>query len=61
MRDQYPQVPWRQIAGMRDRLSHDYINVNLWRVFRTVQEDLPVLQAAVSAILDDLEPPENSG
>lgn len=54
-RQRYPDVPWRQMAGMRDKLSHDYINVNVRRVFETLHMDLPPLQVAVTRIVTDLE------
>ena len=43
LRDANPAIPWRQIAGMRDVLIHDYLKVNLNRVWRTVEIDLPPL------------------
>ena len=55
VRQSYPEVPWRQMAGMRDKLSHDYINVNARRVFDTVYMDQPPLRSALTRILADLE------
>ncbi len=42
-REKHPDLPWKQIAGMRDRLVHGYFDVNLDIVWRTVTEDLPDL------------------
>ncbi len=51
----YPQVPWRDIIGMRDRLIHGYTSVDSRRVWDTVQNDLPPLIATVEQMLADLE------
>ena len=55
LRSHYPDVPWSQMAGMRDKVTHDYFGVNLSRVYQTIRQDLPPLKAAVSRILTDLE------
>lgn len=52
LRDANPTIPWRQIAGMRDVLIHDYLRVNLSRVWRTVIIDLPPLQETVARLLN---------
>ena len=52
LRDTNPAIPWRQIAGMRDVLIHDYLKVNLARVWRTVITDLPPLRDTITRLLN---------
>jgi len=40
-------IPWRQVTGMRDKLTHDYMGVDLDAVWKTAVEDLAPLKAAV--------------
>jgi uncharacterized protein with HEPN domain len=54
IRNKYPQVPWNEMTGMRDKLIHDYFGVNLMVVWRTVKEDLPLMTTAVSEMIADL-------
>jgi uncharacterized protein with HEPN domain len=49
------EVPWRQVAGFRDVVVHDYSRVDLQEVWRIVQEDLPTLVI----LLEPLVPPED--
>ena len=46
-----PEVPWSEIIGMRNRLVHGYFEVNLKRVWDTVQNDLPALIDQVEQIV----------
>ena len=55
LRKKYAQVPWSDIAGMRDRLIHHYFGVNLKDVWYTVKVDIPALKNEILAILDVLE------
>lgn len=54
IRDRYPTIPWRLMAGMRDKLIHDYIGADLRKVFETVLTDLPVIKTAIAQVLADL-------
>ena len=54
VRQKYSEVPWRAMAGIRDKLIHDYTSVNLEIVWKTVVEDLPQLTTHVERILTDL-------
>lgn len=49
----YSEIPWPEIIGMRNRLVHGYFNVNLKRVWETVQQDIPQLISR----LERLAPP----
>jgi uncharacterized protein with HEPN domain len=53
-RAKYPRVPWRQIAGMRNLLVHDYFRINSEIVWETVEKHVPTLKVEVEQILSGL-------
>lgn len=48
----YPDIPWKQVAGMRDVLIHNYMGVDLDRIWNVVQHDLRPLRKAVEELLE---------
>jgi len=42
-RSAHPDIPWQDMAGMRDKLIHDYFGVDIMQVWLTATEDLPPL------------------
>jgi uncharacterized protein with HEPN domain len=57
--DHYPDVPWRSMKGMRNRLAHGYFDINLDVVWDTVQTALPRLLAQLPAIRDAARAADN--
>lgn len=53
---QYPTVPWSIMRAMRNRMVHVYFSVSPLVLWETVQQDLPVLQASLQQLLQDLAP-----
>jgi len=51
----HPDLPWTAIAGFRNVLVHDYLGINLSRVWDITQRDLPALRAAIVLMLSETE------
>lgn len=55
IRSKYPAVPWKEMAGMRDKVIHSYFGVDLEAVWLVVKERIPSLKPLIEEILRDLE------
>ncbi|MBI5933086.1 MAG: DUF86 domain-containing protein [Chloroflexi bacterium] len=51
VRNYHPEIQWREITGMRNKLTHEYFGVNTEVIWRTVQEDLPAITPALRKML----------
>ncbi|PIS28338.1 hypothetical protein COT42_08400 [Candidatus Saganbacteria bacterium CG08_land_8_20_14_0_20_45_16] len=50
-RNKHKQIPWKDIAGMRDKLIHGYFGVDINAVWDTAKKDLPILKTAIVKML----------
>lgn len=55
IRQQYPDIPWRDMAGMRDILIHQYFGVKDTRLWSVVHEELPAIRKQLEGALKDFE------
>ncbi len=51
----HPDIDWRRISGFRNVLVHDYLSVNLVRVWEIIERNLPDLKGKILLILQELE------
>ena len=53
--EKYPDIPWRQVASMRDLLIHEYFNVSISQVWEVAERELPPLKATIQKMINDKE------
>lgn len=51
VKSEYEQISWRKMAGMRDKLIHEYFGVNIKVVWKTIKEDLPKVKPLIKEVL----------
>lgn len=54
IRQQYPRVPWKEMAGMRDKLIHFYFGVDSQLVWKTITERLPQVKQEIHQVLQNI-------
>ena len=54
-KQKYPNIPWKDMAGMRDKLIHEYFGVNLAVVWHTITKELPPLRKIFAKINSSLK------
>jgi uncharacterized protein with HEPN domain len=54
IRKRYPKIPWKRMAGMRDKVIHEYFGVAIEVVWKTVKEEIPKIKPLVKKVLAEL-------
>ena len=49
--DRHPKIPWGKMIGIRNKIIHEYFNINYAIVWDTIQDDLPMLKKLIKKIL----------
>jgi uncharacterized protein with HEPN domain len=55
VRQKYPDVPWKDLAGIRDKLIHAYFGVDLEVVWLSIKEGIPEAKPVIESLLIELE------
>ncbi len=54
-KERYPDVPWKELAGMRHVLVHEYFDVDFGIMQQIIKTDIPALKKSITAILQDIK------
>jgi uncharacterized protein with HEPN domain len=55
MRNRYSEVPWKVMAGTRDKLVHEYFGVNLQVLWKAIKEDIPPVKHSINQLLKKID------
>lgn len=55
VRNKYQYIPWQDMAGMRDKLIHEYFGVDIAVLWKTILEDLPKLKPLVPKVIEEMK------
>ena len=54
-KEKYPQIPWKMMAGTRDKLIHEYFGVNMQTLWKAIKEDLPPVKRTIKSLLAQMD------
>lgn len=52
VREKYPEIPWRKMAGLRDKVIHGYFGVDLFIIWKSATKTIPSYKSAIIKILE---------
>ena len=55
LRDKYPDIPWKKMAGMRDKLIHEYFGIDKEILWKVARDEMPSLKNLIRNILNSLD------
>lgn len=55
LKDRYPGIPWKKMAGMRDKLIHEYFGIDIEILWKVAKEDVPALNSAIRNMLRNIK------
>ncbi len=55
LKKKYPEVPWREMAGFRDKLIHFYFGINYELVWKAIKKRLPEIKKSIQKMIDEIE------
>ena len=55
LKDRYPEILWKEIAGNRDIMIHEYFGINFERIWKTIKEDILPFKEQLKQILEDID------
>lgn len=58
LQQKYPDIPWKDMAGMRDRIAHFYFGIDYEIVWKVINTNLPQIKPHIQKMLDDLKGPQ---
>jgi len=54
-RKKYPKIPWKKMAGMRDKMIHDYFGVDLKVIWKTIKNEVPTVKPYLKEVVEDIK------